>query len=792
MTQRPGLALVAVLVLALGISGNTAIFSALQAVAIRSLPYEDPAELVMVWESEAGRGATDSVVPASFFAWRAESRSFERLAGYFPFVHLTVSGSERPEEVMAASVTGDFFATLGREAALGRVFTADAASEELTSVVLGDAAWGRFFARDPRAVGKELRLDGRSYEVLGVMPPTFRFPDDVDLWLRAEGDLPDLPVVPDRAERMEVGYMRVLGRLRPDASLERAGDELSAIQHERDPGRGVTLVPLREHLVGDVRPMLALLMGAVALVLLIACGNVANLLLVRGAGRSREVAVRMALGADRSRVVRQVLAESVLLALAAGVLGTLLAVGELAILVRLMPRDVLQLDPILVDGRVLAFTLLLSLATAVVCGLFPALHGSRPDLVQSLEEGARSTLGKGPRRTQSALLVWEIAMTLILLIGSSLLLQSFWRLQKVDPGFDTERLLTFKVNLPAARASDPVQMRQSFERLLERVGALPGVTGAAASLDVPFTRNEMRSTFAIAGRPLPSREEERAVAFEVVSPGYFRTLGIPLLRGRELSPRDASVAPGVAVVSETVAQRYWPDADPIGQRITYDRPDDPGAEWLSVVGVVGDVRSAAPDRAVRPLVYRPFTQTPWPFMTLSVRTRGEPARIVPAIHRAVAEIDPEQPIADFATLDEVIAASVAAPRFILVLVALFTVVATLLSAIGIYGVIAYTVTRRRSELGLRMAVGAERRAILVLVLRWGMRLSRWGILVGLAGALALNQVLGGILYGIEPTDLPTYLAASALFLVVALLANLIPALRASRLDPLVALASDPS
>jgi predicted permease len=797
LLRSPSFSLVAVLALALGISGNTVIFSAFNAVVLRSLPYEDAGELVMVWESDPGQAATDSVVPANFFAWRADGGSFEQMAGFFPFVRLTLLGGERPEEVMAASVTGNFFATLGTAPALGRTFATSAGGaggargeEDLGTVVLSDALWSRLFTRDPQVVGQTLSLDGRPYNVIGVMPAEFKLPENVDLWVRAPGDLPDLPVVQDPQERMQIGYMRVLGRLRSGVSLAQARDELATIQRDRDPDRSVNLVPLQEQILGDIRPILWLLMGAVGLVLLIACGNVANLLLARAAGRGSEVAVRVALGAGRMRVVRQLLAESVLLALAAGALGLLLAQWELELLLRFLPPDVPRAEAIALDGSVLVFTVVLSVLTGVLFGLLPALQVSKPDLVRSLKDGAKSTAGVERRRAQSSLLVWEVAMTLVLLIGTSLLLQSFLRLQRVDPGFDSRNLMTLKVNLPGARYSDPVQMRQFFERLTARLATLPGVAATAASLDLPFTANEMKSTFLIDGKPAPAADEERAEGIEAVSPGYFRALGIPLRQGREFTPQDAAGAPDVAVISESIAESYWPGEDPVGQRITYDDPSDPEARWLTVVGVVGDVRSAGPQRPVRPLVYRPYLQQPWPFMNVTLRTGTDPESLMPEVRRAVAEIDPEQPIAELKTVDEVFTAASARPRFTLLLVGAFAVIATVLAALGIYGVIAYSVAQRRHEIGLRMALGAERREILGQVIRRGLRLTLFGVLLGLAGALALNQVMRSLLFGINPTDILTYLGVSAFFVLVSLLANLVPAYRASRLEPIIALRSD--
>ncbi len=788
LIKSPSFSVVAILALALGISGNTVIFSALSAILMRPLPYEDADRLVLIWETDAGQAMTDSVVPENFFTWRQESRSFEQMAGYFPFFRLTLLGTDRPEEAMGASVTGNFFSTLGAQAAFGRTFSTAAGPDP--GVVLSDGLWHRLFAADPKVIGKALHLSGEVYQVLGVMPKGFQFPEGAELWVRAPEDLPRLPMEIDPGELRQIRYMRVLARMRQGTTVPQAREELAAIHSRLDRGRSVNLVPLRNHLLGNVRPVLMVLMGAVALVLLIACINVANLLSARATGRHREMAVRLSLGAGRNHLVRQLLAESVLLALVAGALGLLLARWELSLLLKFIPVDVPRLDEIGLNGWVLVFTAGISVLTGILFGLLPALQSSSPDLVESLKDGAKGSKGPRRQRTQTSLLVWEVAMTLVLLIGTALLLQSFLGLQRVDPGFNSSRLLTFKVTLPASKYSEPAQMASFFDRLLGRLEAMPDLEAAVASLTPPPVSNDIKSAFLIEGRPAPPPDQERAEGTEFVSPHYFRALGIPLLKGREFTPQDTAEAPGVAVVSAAIAQQYWGEQDPIGQRITYDNPADPEARWFTIVGVVGDVRAVGFQQAVRPMVYRPYKQQPWPFMTLMLRTRSNPEDAVPLVRRAVAEIDPEQPIANVSPMDQTIAQAVAQPRFTLLVVAVFAVMATLLAALGIYGVAAYSVTQRQHEIGLRIALGAERRAIMGQFLRQGLWWTLLGILLGLGGALALTRVLRSLLFGVSAMDVGTYAGVSVLFIIISLLANLIPAYRASRVEPGVTLKAE--
>ncbi|HVT17152.1 MAG TPA: ABC transporter permease [Thermoanaerobaculia bacterium] len=785
LARSPGFSAVAIVVLALGIGGTTTIWSVLSSVVLRPLPYGNAGRLVMIWETKPGRTMENTVRPSYFAIWKERSRTCERMAGFFPYLHPTLGGGGTPEELTAASVTGDFFPVLGTPAALGRTFSPG--ESEVQEVVLSDALWRRKFGGDRHVLGRVLRLNGHPFTVRGVMPPHFQFPPAADLWLPAPHDVPALQFGTESEDQREIEYMRVLGLLRPGVAAAQAQAELEGIARTTMVARGVNVVTLHRQVVGGIRPTLLLLMSAIALVLLIACANLSNLLLARTSARHREMAIRVAVGATGPRLLRQMLAESLLVALAAGAAAWLLARGGLGALLHWLPADVPRLAEIRLDAGALGFTAALALGCGALFGLLPALQASRPDLAGAIRQGATSDPSR--QRLQAALLVWELALTLVLLLGAGLLLRSFVRLQTIDPGFRPAHLLSLSIHLPQDRYGEPFQQREFFARLLGRLQELPGVA-AAASLNPPISDDFLGGPFAIEGRPAQPAEERRAEGTEFVSPGYFRTLGIPVRAGRELTARDAADAPPVAVVNETVARRYWGGSSPIGQRIAYGNPADPSRRWITIVGVVADVPSVAPDRAPRSMVYRTFLQVPWSFMTVLVRTPGRPLELIPAVRKAVNGIDPEQPIAAVETMEDALAEAVARPRLTLLLVAVFACLATLLAVVGVYGVTMVAVNRRRHEIGLRMALGALRGDILLRVLGRGLALALCGVALGLAGALALSRVLRSLLFAVSPTDTATYLQASLLLIGVTLLASLVPSWRAARLEPLIALRGD--
>jgi predicted permease len=805
LIKNPGFSLAALLALGLGIGANTAIFSVVDAVVLRPLPYARPERLVMVWATQGAKGK-DTVVPADFLDWQRESRAFERLAG-FSRLSLNLMGRDRPERVRAFSVTANFFSTLGVAPLLGRAFlepaahaaarvsAADSGGEGLEAI-LSYPLWRRSFGGDPAVVGRSVRLDDRPHTIVGVMPAGFGFHDEAEIWARAARGVPQLAIDAgaDVATRRGLSFMRAFGRLRPGVPLGQARAELAAIalRQEKDfpktnSRRGVLLVGMRDEIAGDVRSALWVLLGAVAFVQVIACTNIANLLLARATVRRREVALRMTQGATRGRLARQLLTESLLLAALAGACGLLLALWGTRLLLRLAPGDIPRLDEVHADGRVLLFTAGLSLLTGVVLGLLPVLRTGRFEIVPALKEGSRSSESRGGRRVRGLLVVAEVAAAVVLLAGAGVMLRSFSRLNLAEPGFDPAHLVTFEVSLPAAHYGQESQQRAFFSALLEKLQALPGVSAAGAVLDSPAGGDDINIAFAIAGRPKAAAPAEYRDGFQVVSADYFRTLRIPVLAGRTFTTSDREGAPRVAVLSEAMARRYWRHSDPVGSRITFDDPGAADARWYTVVGVVGNVRHQGLGAAPRAEAYLPYAQWPWPFMALVVRAAGEPLALVPAFRRQVASIDPAQPITAVRAMDDLLASSIARPRFTSLLLSLFALVALILASIGIYGVMAYTVAQRTQEIGVRMALGAARGAVLRQVVGRGMAQALLGAACGLGGALALTRALRSLVFEVSVTDRVAFIAAPAILLLCAFLANLLPARRAAEVDPAIAI-----
>ena len=785
MRKRPWFTAVVVLTLALGIGANTAIFSVVNAVLLRPLPYRNAERLV--WVSGNVRGGTNraSVSPPDYVDYRAQNTVFEEFAAStsVPFpVNLT--GAGEPERLTGSRVTANYFRAFGVEPALGRGFGADEERAGPTPVaVLSDGLWLRRFGGDPSVVGKTLTLDGKAVTVVGIAPPEFQYPAGAELWLPLDFDDPEMKI---RAAH----FLRPIGLLKNGVTIEQAKAETDLIARrleeqypETNERWSLNLVPLEEQVVGGVRTSLWVLLGAVGFVLLIACANVSNLMLARAAARRRELALRTALGASRWRVARQQLVESVLLSLAGGALGLLLAVWGVDVLAALGAGDIPRSREIGVDGRVLAFTAALSVLTGLAFGLLPALRASRPDLNEVLKDAGRGTSGPGRGRVRSALVVSEIALSLVLLIGAGLLVKSFVGLLSVNPGFDPASVLTLRINLARARYPKPEQAEAFFGDLQRRVAGLPGVEAAGMVSELPLSGQPNDMYFYVAGRPPQTADQKVTADYRRVNQDYFRAMRIPVLRGRDFTEQEVTGNAQVVVINETLARNFFPDEDPLGRRLVIDFGNQ---EEFEVVGVVGDVRHRALDGEVYQMMYVPTLRIGG--TNLVVRTSSaDPLALATAVRGEVAAVDKDQPVSGVRTLEEVVAGSVAQQRFRTLLLAVFAGVALLLAGVGIYGVIAYSVTHRTHEIGIRMALGAGAADILKMVVGQGMALALAGIAVGLLAALALTRVLSSLLFGVTATDALTFATVSLLIAAVALLACLLPARRATKVDPMIAL-----
>ena len=788
LSKSPGFTLVAVLALALGIGANTAIFSVVKAVLLSPLPYPDPERLV--WVRETHREIPDEPASApNYNDWRTQANSFEGLAAYADTA-LTLTGEGvEPERVPAAVVSGNFFEVLGAAPALGRGFTAE---EEVSGkhrvVVLSHGLWQRRFGASPEALGQTLIIGGNPYTVVGVAPPGFKTPvmeKPAQLWI------PTVYNLTQNARRSD--YLDVVGRLKRGATIEQARAELSGIAARlaqeypaSNLGWDVKVVPLHERVVGDVRPALWILMGVVGFLLLISCANVANLQLARAAARRQEIAVRTALGARRGRIVRQFLTESVMLALAGGVLGLLLAMWGVELLVALSPGNIPRLDEVGLDARVLAFTFGVSLVTGVVFGLLPALSASKTDLGESLKEGGSrgATTGRGTRRLRSSFVVAEIAIAVVLLAGAGLMIRSFIQVQAVDPGFRPERILALDLSLPRAKYQEEAQLAAFYEQLTARAAALPGVERAALVDSLPLEGGSVLA-FVIEGRPELPPEKVQDAKFNTATPDYFDVMGIGHVRGERLTAQHREGVPDACVINETMARKFWPDEDPVGKRLNIGDPAS--TPWMTVVGVVRDARSSGLEKEPYPQVYMPALQFRRRAMTFVARTSGDPLALVPTVRRELAALDKDLPLYNVRTMEQVLADSISRRRFQMILIAAFAGLGLLLAAVGIYGVISYSVAQRTHEIGVRVALGARAKDILRLVVGQGLGLTLVGVGVGLAGAFALTRVMASLLYGVSATDPLTFAVVPLALLGVALLACLVPARRATKVDPMVAL-----
>jgi predicted permease len=791
LAHAPGFSVVAVATLALGIGANSAIFSVINAALLRPLPYPEPERLVMV--SAVWEGKPVVISPQNFLDLEAAARSFEGLAA-ITGGGITLGGRGAPARVEGAGVGARFFDVLGARPFLGRGFLAGENEPGRTKVmVLGERLWRERFGADPALVGQTVQLNREAHVVVGIAPAHLRYPEGAELWTPLEYD------AVFRSHSRGAWYLTVIGRLRPDVPIEAARQEVAIIaerlarQHpDQNAGVGATVRPLHSALVGESRTALLVLLGAVGLVLLIACVNVANLLLARVAAREGELAVRVALGAGRRRLVRQLLTESVVLALLGGAAGVLLASATLGSILALQPEGVPRLAEVRLDRTVMLFAAALSVLTGLTFGLFPALATTGRPTAVTLREGSRGLLRGSGQRLRGGLVVAQVALAMMLLAAAGLLIRSFDRLLRVDPGFRADSALTFRLGLPASAYGEEPRRVAFFAELLRRLEALPGVRSAGAVMGLPLGGLSFTLSFEVAGRPPLPPAQQPSMQMRVATPGYFRTMGIPLLRGRGLEPSDTADSKQVVVLSESAARRFFAGEDPIGQRITigWRRPEGRPPAGGEVVGIVGDVRELGLDQEQPPEAYVPHAQLPAEGMDVVLRTSVDPLSLGPAVARAVAELDPELPVARVRTLEAIVARSVSEPRFYTVLLAAFAAMAVGLAALGIFGVMSYAVVQRSREIGIRVALGAHPGDVRRMVLGHALGLALAGVAIGLAGAAALSRVIRSLLFQVSPTDPATLAGVAAVLLAVALLASDLPARRATRVDPLDALRAE--
>ena len=784
LARTPGFTAVVVLTLALAIGANSAIFTVIDSVLLRPLPYASPERLVMLWERSVNDPEGHEYInPENFRDWRKRVRAVADMGATWD-VSMTVNGLGEPMQVPAQGATASVFRVLGVTPALGRTYTDDEDTPAGPAVlVVSHEFWRRHLGGTPSALGRAFSVNGMPFTVIGVMPPGFKPPQtDAEMWWPLSLD----PAVDYRVSSGR--YVRAVGRLADGVTAEQADEELRSVARELErsvpafnTGWSATAVPLSEQVVGGTRRALLVLAGVVSFVLLIACANVANLQLARGAARQREVAVRAALGATRQRLLRGQLAESLVLAAIGGALGLLLAVWATEALVRAAPDSLPRASEISLSVRTLVFTTGLVALSAVLFGLLPSLRASRTDLQGMLKDGVR---GSSATRGRGVLVATQIALSLVLLVGAGLMLRSFVLLARIDPGFDAGQVLTATVSLPAARyPDDPVRV-QFFRQLLERVRGIPGVTAASATSWIPFDfSGTIGHSVFVAGRPLPAPGEEYGAEILAVDPGYFRAMGIDVLRGETFADADGADTRKI-VVNEEMARSVFPDEDAIGQRLRMEWGDTLEGE---IVGIVRNVHQRALDSASSRMVYWTHAQFARPTMSLIIRTAGEPMRLVPAVAAELHALDPELPLADPQPLADYLGNSIGARRFTMLLLGAFAAVAVLLAAVGIAGVVANGVAQRTREIGVRMALGARAQDVLRMVMGQGMMMAGAGIAAGLAGALALTRVMRSLLYGTSPTDPVTFALVTAALGLVALVATFVPALRATRVDPNVAL-----
>ena len=799
LRKQPAFTLVAVITLALGIGVNTTIFSVINSLLLKPLPFPEAERLVMVWQSKADDPESRNIVSApNFRDWQGQNSVFAGMAmfdsggkGY------NLAGGGEPEQVSGVRVSSGFFDVLGVPPLLGRTFLADEEEPGKHRVVVISAGlWRSRYDADPSLVGRSIKIDGDDFTVIGVMPPEFEFRfwgGARQLWV---------PILQTAGDQNRGSHSFVsIARLKPDVTVEQAGAEMNTIARglaeqypEDNAGWGATVDPMAEFGLEDQRRTLLTLLSVAGFVLLIACVNVANLLMARGATRGRELAIRSALGASRARTVRQLLTEGLLLALAGGASGTLIAVWGSQLLYKVLPVNLRtvpfrSVQDISVDFKVLAFTLIVTCLTGIVFALAPALIFSGRNASEVLQGGSRGATGGG-ERLRHGLVVLEVALALIVLTGAGLMTQSMSRLLSVEPGLDPTNLLTMNMSLPQENLYYGPPAHPQFARELRaQVGSVPGVLAVSAVSQLPIGGGMAGRGFVIEGRPDPGRESQPGASYSVICPDYFRTMGIPLLGGREFTEQDAQDAPGVVIINETLARRYWPDEDPLGQRIKIGYYDSAGP-WLTIVGVHRDVRQAGLDRPARPQFFRPYSQAAWPLMTIVVRTAANPGAFVQPIKQALARVEPERAVSGVSTMEEVLADSVTPRRFPLLLLLTFSLIAVTLAAVGIAGVVSFSVTQRRREIGIRLALGASKGDVLRLVLNRSLSAAIVGITLGLVGSFILTRYLTGLLFEVKPMDPVVLVSVAMILTAVAIVASYLPARRATKVDPMIALRSE--
>jgi putative ABC transport system permease protein len=799
LRRNPGFTVVAVLTLALGIGANTAIFSVVNAVLLRPLPFSAPDQLVSVNSHHLHKTSPNSASYPDFDDWRTRNHVFTQMAAYHTD-SFTLTGHGEAARIQGAVVSADLFSLLGVHPVLGRDFLPEEdklpAANGGFAVVLSHRLWRDHFGADREIVGKSIDLDNRSFIVVGIAPAGFQFPVEgspVDFWTTIAVDRYAPPGQASMAEQRGAHFLDVIARLKPNVTVAKAQAEMSTIvsamngEHPENFPRAVSIIPELDNVVGLVRPALLILLAAVGCVLLIACANVANLLLARGAARRKEVAVRGALGAGRRRIIRQLLTESLMLASLGGALGTGLAFWGVPALVGFVPEQFPRLAGIHLSVAVLLFTTFLSLLTGVVFGLAPALQISRWSLVGSLKESGRgSSEGLRSSRLRGSLVASGVAVAATLLVGAGLLIQSFLRLERVDPGFNPHQLLTFRVDLPYARYSGPRQTG-FFQEAALRLTHLPGVRSASAVFPLPLSGDEVSAGFDIEGRPTDNARRPRT-NYSWVEPGYFHTAGIPLLSGRDFTARDDLKTMPVAIISETLARRFFPGENPVGRRIKPGIGNGYAAPPMrEIIGVVGNVKQNGLAAEPGPEVYAPLGQSPLGSMSFIVRTQVDPLTVAAAARKTIAEMDKDLPVYGLETLEHYVAQTYITHQLLTLLLGIFAALAPALATVGLYGVISYSASQRTHEIGVRMALGAEKSDVLKMVIGQGLKPALIGVGIGIAGALALTRFLSSLLYGVKPTDPLTFIAVSLILIAVALVACYIPARRAAKVDPIVAL-----
>jgi putative ABC transport system permease protein len=796
--KSPGFAAVAVLTLTLGIGANTAIFSVVNAALLRPLPFKNPKRLVQIWHVPPAKsfpGMTMfSVSAANYVDWHNQNRTFEKMAIY-AYSGLNLTGKGQAEALTAAAVSQDFFSVLGSEPMLGRTFLPDEDEPGQGNVaILGYGLWQTHFGSDRGVVGQQISLNGQSYTVIGVMPPKMRLPSWAQLWT------PMAWTAKQAAVRGEHHY-GVIACLKPGVDTKQAQVEMTSISRrleqqypEDDKGWGAIVVPLRDQMVGDVRPALLVLLGAVAFVLLIACANVANLFVAKALARRKEIAIRTALGASRSRVVQQILNETTLLSIAGGAMGLLLSQFAVKLILAFLADRLPASIMVTLDGWVLLFTLSISVLTGLLAGFAPAWRLTKTDLNEAMKEGlGRTDADAGGNRTRSVLVVSEVALSLVLLIGAGLMIRSLWRLRGVDPGLDPRNVLTLSASVSNKRFPEPRQQVEFFNQVLVRVKTLPGVQSAAAIDALPITGEGSNQPVAIEGRPKVPMSDQPEVAVRLITPGYLEAMRIPLLRGRNLNNSDTADRPAAVLISQSMAKRFWPNEDPIGKHLTLTFFPEKSRE---IVGVVGDVKQWGLD-VVEPVatLYFPLAQisasitADWASfpMILVVRSSSQPAGLVSAVTSAVHQIDPEIPIVHVLTMEDLISNSLSQQHMTMMLLAAFAGLALVLASVGIYSVLSYAVRRRLREIGIRMALGAQARDVLRMILGYGAKLAALGIVIGALAASGLTRLMTSQLFGITATDPLTFATVASLLILIALAACYLPARRATKVDPMVAL-----